>query len=131
VLRGLSPLISSAILLASTIAIGYLIYNYASTSTSAIIQKPQLIISANADYVGSKAYVEVSIKNAGGAAANITSVKIDNVEVKGSLFSGSYYLLRPGSELHRVVELNNLASGSHIIIVTLSDGSEFKASFIS
>ncbi len=131
-LRGLSPLISTAILLAATIAIGYVIYSYANSGASAVAQKPQLLITATVDYVGNTAYIEVSIKNAGGAAANITRIKIDTVDVSGQLgITTQGYLLEPGQELHKVVTINNLPSGKHVIIVELSDGSQFKMTFTS
>ena len=130
-LRGLSPLVASAILLAAVLAVGAVIYSYVHTSTAAVVEKPQLMITADADYVGSTAYVEISITNSGGAAANITDVTIDGQSVKSQLFSGSYYLLKPGKELRKVVELTNLPSGEHIIIVTLADGTEFKSKFTS
>ena len=135
-LRGLSPLISSAILLAATIAIGYIIYNYATNSAGAVAQKPQLMITASVDYVGSTAYVELSIKNIGGAAANITRVTIDNNDVSSSLgISAGGYMLQPGQELHKVVTLSNLPGGQHIVIVEASDAQgntyQYKASFIS
>ena len=131
-LRGVSPLVSAAILLAAAIAIGYVIYNYAFSSTAAVAQKPQLMITASADYVGSTAYIEVSIRNAGGAAANITKVEIDGADVTQQLgIPANGYLLQPGQELHKVITMEGLPSGQHIIIVTLSDGSQYKASFIS
>ncbi len=131
-LRGLSPLISTAILLAATIAIGYVIYSYANSGASAVAQKPQLLITATVDYVGNTAYIEVSIKNAGGAAANITRIKIDTVDVSSQLgITTQGYLLEPGQELHKVVTINNLPSGKHVIIVELSDGSQFKMTFTS
>ena len=131
-LRGISPLVATAILLAATIAIGYVIYNYVGASAGSVAQKPQLLVTADASYVGSTAYVELSIRNAGGAAANITKVTIDGTDVSSQLGIGaSGYLLQPGQELHKVVELSNLSSGEHIVIVTLSDGSEFKATFVS
>ena len=128
--RGLSPIIATAILIAAAIAVGYVIWNYVVSGTTAVAQKPQLIISVMTDYVGSTAYIELSIKNTGGAAANITGVAIDGNDVSSQLFTG-YYLLRPGQELHKVVTINNLPSGDHIIIVTLADGSQFKAKFVS
>ena len=131
-LRGISPLIATAILLAATLAIGYVIYNYVGASASAVAKKPQLMITANANYVGNTAYIELSIKNVGGAAANITKVTIDGSDVSSQLGIGtSGYLLKPGQELHKIVTLTNLSSGQHIVIVTLSDGSEFQATFTS
>ena len=131
-LRGVSPLVSAAILLAAAIAIGYTIYNYAYASTAAVAQKPQLMITASADYVGTTAYIEISIRNAGGAAANITRVTVDGTDVTQQLgIPSNGYLLQPGQELHKVIVLDNLPSGQHIIIVTLSDGSQYKATFIS
>ena len=134
-LKGLSPLISSAILLAATIAIGYIIYNYASNSAGAVVQKPQLLITASADYVGSTAYVELSIKNVGGAAANITKIEIDGVDVTGQVISSNSYLLQPGQEIHRVITIDSLPNGQHIVIVTATtangDTYQFKATFIS
>jgi len=132
VMRAISPLVATAILLAATIAIGYVIYNYVGASAGAVAQKPQLMITADASYVGSTAYVEISIRNAGGAAANITKVTIDGVDVSAQLGIGAGgYLLQPGQELHKVVTLSNLPSGQHIVIVSLSDGSQFKATFVS
>ncbi len=131
-LRGLSPLISTAILLAATIAIGYVIYSYANSGASAVAQKPQLLITATVDYVGNTAYIEISIKNAGGAAANITKVSIDTTDVSGQLgISAQGYLLEPGQELHKVVTINSLPSGKHVIVVELNDGSQFKMTFTS
>ena len=131
-LRGISPLIATAILLAATFAVGYVIYNYVHTGTSAIAEKPQLMITASAKYVGGTAYVEISVRNAGGASANITKVTIDGTDVSSQLGIGaSGYLLKPGQELHKVVTLTNLASGDHIVIVTLSDGKQFSATFTS
>ena len=128
-MRAISPLVATAILLAATIAIGYVIYNYVGASAGVVAQKPQLLITASADYVGSTAYVEISIKNAGGAAANVTKVTIDGKDVSQQL--GLPKQLPPGQELHKVITVNNLPSGEHIVIVTLSDGSQFKASFVS
>ena len=131
-LRGISPLIATAILLAATIAIGYVIYKYVGASASAVAKKPQLMITASVDYVGNTAYIELSIRNVGGAAANITKVTIDGTNVGSQLGIGaSGYLLKPGQELHKIVTLPNLGSGQHIVIVTLSDGSEFQATFTS
>ncbi|NOZ88443.1 MAG: hypothetical protein GXO15_00775 [Crenarchaeota archaeon] len=128
-MRGVSPLVSAAILLAASIAIGYVIYNYASASAAAVAQKPQLLITASADYVGSTAYIELSIKNAGGAAANITRVTIDGTDVSSQL--GLPRQLPPGQEIRKVITIDNLPPGQHIVIVTLSDGSQYKASFVS
>lgn len=131
-LRAVSPLVATAILLAATIAIGYVIYSYVEASAGAVAQKPQLLVTADASYVGSTAYVEISIRNAGGAAANITKVTIDGTDVSSQLGIGSKgYLLQPGQEIHKVVTLSNLSSGQHVIIITLSDGSTFKATFVS
>lgn len=130
-LKGLSPLVATAILLAATIAIGYVIYSYAQAGVTAIAQKPQLLITASVDYVGSTAYVEVSVKNTGGAAANITKVSIDSREVTTQLLGAPGRLLEPGQEIRRVIKLDNLPNGRHVVLVELSDGSQFKATFTS
>lgn len=140
-MRGISPLVATAILLAATIAIGYVIYNYTSSSAGAVANKPQLLITANADYVGKKAYVEISIKNVGAAAAKITQIKIDNNLYVNSNWEVSNspqtldVLLQPGEELHKVISIPDLNAGKHIILVTAKDqnGNEyqFKSTFVS
>lgn len=139
-MRAISPLVATAILLAATIAVGYLIYNYVSASTGAIANKPQLLITANADYVGSTAYVEIDIKNVGAAAAKITQIKIDNVYVTSSWGTSTQaqtlnIMLQPGEELHKVITISNLNNGKHVILVTVEDQNgntyQFKSTFVS
>ena len=135
-LRGISPLVATAILLAATIAIGYVIYNYVGASAGAVASKPQLMITANADYVGNTAYIELSIRNVGAAAANITQIKIDNLYVTSNWGVSDRQqalsiLLQPGAELHKVVAVQNLPNGKHVIIVTVSDRNGHTYEFMS
>lgn len=134
-LRGVSNLIGTVILVAAALSIGMVVYHYMHTSAAAVVQKPQLMVTADASYVGNTAYIEISITNTGGVTANITDVTIDGQSVKSQLFSGTSYLLKPGQELHRVVTLNSLPSGQHIVLVTVTDAQgntyQFKATFVS
>ncbi len=139
-LRGISPLVATAILLAATIAIGYVIYNYVGASAGAVAQKPQLLVTANADYVGSTAYVELSIRNVGAAAAKISQIKIDNLYITGTWGTSTQaqtlnIMLQPGEELHKVITISNFNNGKHIILVTVQDQNgntyQFKATFVS
>ena len=130
-LKGLSPLIATAILLAAVIAVGYVIYNYVSASAAAVAQKPQLLITADATDVAGLTYIELSIKNVGGAPIQLTRVLIDTNDVSSQLQLPA--VLQPGGELHKVVVLQ-LAPGEHIIIVEGVDNTgntyQFKAKFV-
>jgi len=134
-MRAISPLVATAILLAATIALGYLIYNYVSASAGAVANKPQLMITASADYVGSTAYVEIDIKNVGASAANITRITIDGSDYTSTILGATSYVLQPGAEIHKVISINGLSTGKHVIIVTVSDRSgatyQFSGTFIS
>ncbi len=129
--RGLSPLIATAVLLAAVIAIGYVIYSYVSASAAAVAQKPQLLITADATDVAGTTYIELSIKNVGGAPIQVDRVIVDTFDVSEQL--GLPLTLQPGGEIHRVVVVQ-LSPGEHIVVVTGEDNTgnvyQFKSKFI-
>jgi flagellin-like protein len=74
-MRGLSPIVSSVILLAATIAAGAVLYQYFMTFVEGVTAKPSVFIY-NVRYVPEASRLYVTVDNSGSTAVNVSEVEV-------------------------------------------------------
>ena len=128
-MRGISKIVSTIALLAMVVAgIGAVWYVFSGNLSA--YSSAALIANVKGSYDGSKAILEVTIRNTGGSAAKIVSILIDDsTNVTNQIIDPGEPYLASGSSIQKVITAS-IKPGRHVLKIVYEEHGTQKETYV-